>query len=123
MEEIRGEYADIKLTDGIVHVIYKCESYDEKMVDQSIRDRFLVTKNESYPMFSDARKIKKFSREARHRLSQKDAGDGVIAVSILTNSKIQQVIYNFFNVVFKAPSPTRLFSDQEKAMEWLQQFK
>ena len=119
----KEKYYDIWIEDGIVHIIYLYEQFTEEMVDSLIKQRLELTKDKSYPMFSDIRKTKSFTREARQRFAQKDAGYGTMVVAILINSKIQEIIYNFFSTVYKAPSPAKMFTDKEKSLKWLKQFK
>ncbi len=119
LTEKKENYLEVKIENGIVHIIYTHEHYTEQMIDAAIKQTKEVTKGESYVMFVDIRKVKSSTRGARKRLAQKDAKDGTIAAAILINSDIQRVIYNFFNTVFTAPAPTKLFTDKEKAMEWL----
>ncbi len=114
---------DAYIEDDIIYVTFLCEHYTEEMINSAIKQRIAITKDKSYPMFADIRKIKSFTREARQRLAQKDSGYGTKAAAILIDSKIQEVLYNFFNTIYKAPSPAKMFTNREKAIEWLQQFK
>ena len=123
MEETRTNYSDIWIEDGIVYTVLNYENFTEEMVESGIKQRLAITKDNWYPIFADVRKIKNFSREARQRLAQKDAAYGSAAVAIVTNSKVQEVLYNFFNVIYKAPAPTKMFTDPDKAIEWLKQYK
>ncbi len=114
---------DAFFEDDIIHVTFISEHYTEEMIDEAIKQRLEMTKDRIYPMFADISRVKSFTREARQRLAQKDAGLGTKAVAILTNSKAQEVLYNFFNTIYKAPAPAKMFTNKEKALEWLQQFK
>ena len=123
MEETRKNYSEIWLEDGIVYTVLNYEMFTEEMVESGIKQRLAITKDKAYPIYADVRKIKNFTREARQRLAQKDAAFGTAAVAILINSKVQEVLYNFFNVIYKAPAPAKMFTDEAKAIEWLQQYK
>jgi hypothetical protein len=123
MEINTEKYADMWIEDDILYITYTFEDYTEQMVDAGIKQRYELTKDKSYPMYADIRKVKSFTRDARQRMAQKDAGAGTKAVAIMTNSRVQEVIYNFFNTIYKAPAPAKMFSNKEKAIEWLQQFK
>jgi len=116
-------YIDAFIEDGIVYVTFTYEHYTEQMIDSAIKQRLTITIDKEYPMFADIRKIKGGTREARQRLAQKDAAIGTKAVAIYANSKVQEVMYNFFNAIYKAPSPAKMFTNKEKAIKWLQQFK
>jgi len=123
MTENSEDRFSFKIEDGIVHAVFYKEFVDYDYVDAGVKARLELTGEKSYPMFSDFRKVKSSTREARERMAAKDAGIGVSAVAILVNSKIQRVIYNFFNSIYKSPAPARLFTDREKALKWLEQYK
>ena len=123
MENSSNNIAEMSIEDGILYIVYSCDHYTEEMVDAGIKQRYELTKETPYPMFADIRKVKTSTREARQRMSQKDAAFGTKAVAILINSKVQEVLYNFFNVIYKAPAPAKMFTNKEKAIEWLQQYK
>ncbi|MEI6123373.1 MAG: STAS/SEC14 domain-containing protein [Bacteroidota bacterium] len=123
MDKTKDEFFDIWIEDGIVFIATNFEEYTAEMVEEGIKKRLELTKDKSFPMLGDIRKIKNFTREARQRLAQKDAGYGTKAAAILINSRLQEAMYNFFNAIYKAPAPAKMFTDKEKAIEWLQQFK
>lgn len=123
MNEYLDDNIHIKLEDNIIYVVFLKEFYEFEAVDVAIKKKLEIIGDGTYPMFSDFRKVKSGTREARQRFSDKDAGTGVKAVAIFINSKIQKIIYNFFNSIYKAPAPTRIFTDKEKALKWLEQFK
>ncbi|NTW31410.1 MAG: STAS/SEC14 domain-containing protein [Bacteroidetes bacterium] len=122
MENSIKKYMDVWIEDGIVNVTFLCEHYTEEMIDASIKYRLELTKDKTYLMFSDIRKLKSSTCGARKRMAQKDAGKGVIAVAILTNSRIQEIIYNFFIAIYKAPAPAKMFTDKKKALKWLREY-
>jgi len=122
-----NEYTDerfsIQIKDGVVHVVFLKDYIDYDFVNDLINTRIQITGDKTYPMFSDFRKVKSGPREARERMAAKDGGYGVSAVAILINSKIHKIIYNFFHSIYKAPAPAKLFTDKDKALKWLEQFK
>lgn len=123
MKEFRDDRFSIRLVDGIVYVEWFYEYITYEFVDAGIKLRKEITEGKSYPMLSDIRKIKSGSREARQRLSDHDAGEGITAVAVLVNSKTHRILYNFFTSIYKDPAPTRLFTDEEEAFKWLSQYK
>ena len=123
MEKFENDAWKMWIEDDIVFVKFLAAHYTDKMVDEGIKGRLSITKGKEYLMFSDISKLKSSTREARQRMSGKDGGVGVIAVAILSKSKVQEVIYNFFNVVYKAPVLAKMFTDQNKAIEWLKKIK
>ncbi len=123
MKEYKDDGFHMYIDDGIVFIEWLKSDYKYEDVDNAIKMRLELTGNKDYPMFSDIRKVKLGTREARQRLSHKDAGLGVKAVGILMDSKVQQVMFNFFNAVYKSPAPNRIFSNKEAAVKWLQKYK
>jgi len=113
----------IEIINNIVQITVYCEFADFDIVNEGILSRNELCEGKTYPLFSDIRTLKSSTREARERMAAKDAGIGVSAVAILINSKAQRIIYNFFNSIYKAPAPTRLFTNKEKALKWLEQYK
>lgn len=123
MKEFTDDRFSIRLEDGIVFVTWFYDYITYEFVDAGIRIRKELTDGKSYPMLSDIRLIKSGSREARQRLSDRDAGEGITAVAVLVKSKTHRILYNFFTSIYKDPSPTKLFTDESEALKWLSQFK
>jgi hypothetical protein len=113
----------IELNDGVVFITYLREIIDYEFVDDLINARLKLIGERTFPIYADFRMVKRGSREARERMSAKDAGIGVSAVAILINSQVHKTIYNFFHSIYKAPAPAKLFTNKEKALKWLEQFK
>lgn len=121
------EYIDhrfsMKIEDGILYAVFNEEHVDYSLVNDGVTIKKELMKEKSYPMFSDFRKVKSGTRQARERMAAKDAGKGVKAVAVLINSKVHRTIYNFFHSIYKAPAPAKLFTDRDKAIKWLEQYK
>ena len=123
MEKYENEYVKIWIEQDVFHIVYLTEHYTEQMIDHAIKIKFQVNSTEKWhPVFSDIRKAKSFTREARKRFADKDSMDLTSAVAVLINSRIQEVMFNFFKTIFKVPMPTKMFTDEKKAIAWLQQF-
>jgi len=122
-KDYKDERFSIVLENGIIHFTVYKEIFDYAMVNEAINIRKDMFKNNSYPLLSDIRIIKTGSREARERLAAKDAGDGVKAVAGLISNEVHRIIFNFFNTIYKAPVECKLFTNREKALQWLEQFK
>jgi hypothetical protein len=123
MENYVDEDFSIKIEDGIVFIVFFREHADFGFVDKGVKKRIEMTEGRPYPIITDMRKIKSATREARIRISEADAGAGCPAVAVIVNSKLQKVMYNLYNAIFRAPAPCRLFTERKDALEWIQQFK
>ena len=123
MESYIDEEFSIKIEDGIVYIEFFIEHGTYEFVDRGIKKRIELTKGKAYPMVSDVRSMKTSTREGRQRMSEPDSGEGVIAGAVIINSKVQKVIYNLFQAIYKAPTQVKLFNNKEEAVEWVKQFK
>lgn len=123
MKELKDDGYHMYIENGIVFVIFLKQDYNYDDIDRGIKMRKQITAGKPCLLLSDIRKIRFGSREARQRMSDKDAGEGVVAVAIVLSSKIQQMLFNFFATIYKSPAPAKVFSDIESAKEWLQQYK
>ena len=123
MESYIDEDFSIKIEDGIVFIEFFREHGDLQFAEKGIMKRIEITQGRKFPIVSDMRIMKTTTREGRQRMAQPDAGAGVTAVAIIVNSKVQQVIYNLFAAIYKAPAPARVFTSKESAVQWIQQFK
>ncbi len=123
MESYIDDEFSIKIEDGIVYIEFFFEHGTYEIVDRGIKKRIEMTKGKAYPMLSDVRSMKTSTREGRQRMSEPDSGEGVIAGAVVINSKVQQVIYNLFQAIYKAPTQVRLFTNKDEAIEWIKQFK
>ena len=119
MKSYTNKHIQVYIKDGIMRVDYETDIITREMIEDMIINRLRLFSDKDYLMLSDIRKTKHFTREARERLSKEDGGKYVKAVGILVNSKMQEVIYNFFATINKAPAPARLFTSEVKAIEWL----
>lgn len=62
------------------------------------------------------------SKEAREYGGENELGELRKAMAIVVKSMAHRLLANFFINVNKPPTPTKVFNDKKKALEWLQQF-
>lgn len=118
MDEFRDNRIALYWHEGILMCDWFVEEVDYDLVDFGIKIRREMSGNKKTVMLSDIRRLKYMTREGRQRMAAQDAGEGLIAVAVVLNSKIQTTLYNFFSFIYKAPSPTKLFTDKEEAIIW-----
>ena len=83
--------------------------------------RVFFSKGQSYALLVDMKGIKSVTPEARKYM----ASLGTLMVkagALITGSALNRTIGNIFLAIDKPPVPTKLFTSEEKAREWLQQF-
>ena len=74
------------------------------------------------PVFMDGRKIKSVDRPSRVYAASEEASSVIRALGVLVASLYSRMLGNFFLKVSKPPYPTRLFTSEAEAMEWLRTF-
>ena len=72
-----------------------------------------------YPILVDIRKIRSISKEARDHFAMRDRKPGVVAIAMLVSSPLSRIIGNFFLGLNHPSVPTRMFTDRERAEEWI----
>jgi hypothetical protein len=75
--------------------------------------------DKKFPILIDSRGIKSMSREAREHFSTRGRDSKTNAFGIVIKSPLSRVIGNFFLGLNKPAVPTRLFDNEEDALEWL----
>ncbi len=80
-----------------------------------------LTKGQKYAVLIDARVPVQVSPEARKYGSNQERQKDLIAQAIIVNTLANRLIGNFIINFNKPFAPTKLFSDEETAMEWLKE--
>ncbi|MFC2154943.1 STAS/SEC14 domain-containing protein [Acidobacteriota bacterium] len=76
-----------------------------------------------YVICADINNIKSVTKEARDFSGdEREINKSLLAMALITVSPISRVIGNLFMGLNKPPYPAKLFSDKEKAIEWLKDF-
>lgn len=71
------------------------------------------------PVLVDSRGIKYQTKEARDHLISPEAERVSCAVALLVGSPVSRMIGSFFLRNHHHPSPTQMFTEEAKAVEWL----
>lgn len=75
-----------------------------------------------FPILIDSRPIKSMSYEARHHFSVRGRETNTCAFGIIIGSTVSRVLGNFYLGIHKPTVPTKLFDNEEAALQWLKQF-
>lgn len=78
-----------------------------------------LTRGEKYSSLVDARATISLSKEAREWSAKPELHINLIAQAIIVSSLANRIIANFIIKFNRAKAPMRLFSTEEKALEWL----
>lgn len=117
-------YCSSWLENGIVHNVYKpglIITID--IAKQMVGQRLEVSKNISRPVFIDIRNLIAIDAASRSYLAGDEGVKYASAGAIYLNNYIQFLLGNVFLKIDNPLIPTRLFTEKEKALLWLQQHK
>lgn len=121
MEYIENDIVKIYLEGGILFASYQPDlRIDLEIAKKTVEHRLAVSNGVSRPLLADVRNLKYVENDAREYLASKEASQYVKALAVLTDTPIQNLFANFFMKVNKPPMPTHLFTNEGKAIRWLQ---
>lgn len=75
-----------------------------------------------FPILIDSRDIRSITREAREHFSTRGRETKTCAFGIIIKSPISRSVGNFFLGLNKPAVPTRLFDNEEDAIQWLKNY-
>ena len=81
-----------------------------------------VMDGQKAPVFTDARQIKNLTHAARTLGVGKESLKINLAVALLIASPVSRILGNLFVNFSHPPFPTRLFTSEASAVEWLKSF-
>jgi len=109
--------------DGIVHAVTKPGA---EMTLADAREQIAaigkIGRGKGLPLLVDFKNIKSQDRGARTYFAGEEAAKAVTACAILLSSPLSRVIGNFYMGLNKPVTPTKLFTSESKAIEWLEEY-
>ncbi len=106
--------------DGIARVIH-VHGAEVALVDvqETMAAYLRIRKGKSRPLLVDTKSMKSLSREARHYYASDEAAKVASAVALVVDTPVSRVLANFYLGLSNPRLPTRLFSSEDEALEWL----
>ena len=118
-----GVHASYTLDQGILIIDVNLEiPMNLEIAKQVVSERLRFTNNIAYPVLMRYHKFKLGDKESRDYMSTHGIR-GVAAGAFVTKSMIIKNFFNFFINLKKPAVPSKIFSSDEEALRWLQQFK
>lgn len=113
----------MEIVDGILIASYtKGLHMDLNKAKEAVQARLDYQGDILIPCCVDTTGIISTTKEAREYLG-KEGSKGVAVAGLLSNSPFTRTIGNFYLKVTKPTTPTKLFKTQDKALEWLKEFR
>jgi hypothetical protein len=119
------EFVYFELKNDILIATYKPNlEIDLIIAKEIVKSRLEFCKKKSYPTLADITAIKNIVKDARDYFSSAEAAEGITAGALVSKSSFTTIIGNFFlKIAFiKTQIPTRMFTDKQKAIDWLTQY-
>lgn len=109
--------------DGILHVEW-LPGVDETLEDAQATAAACVQLGggQRRPALADIRHMKSETRESRDFWASKERSEHFTAAALLISSGVSRVLGNFFLGVAKPGYPTKLFTSEALAIEWLRDY-
>jgi hypothetical protein len=106
--------------DGIVRIIWvpgaEVTLEDAK---ETMAAYLKLNKGKRLPLFVDTKTMKSLSRDARKYYAGEEAAKVASAVAIIVGTPVSRVLGNFYLGLSNPHLPSRLFSSESEALEWL----
>ncbi len=119
--EIETEFAVFYYDANLLKAIYKENAnISIKAATEIVDKRILITQNKMHKLLIIVPKKINMTKEARDYLSGEYGIKNIIASAIVVTSKYSNFLTKLFIKIIKPPMPTKIFSNEEKAIQWLQ---
>jgi hypothetical protein len=106
--------------DGVVRIIWSPGA--EATLDdakETMAAYLQINKGRRLPILVDTTVMKSFARDARKYYAGEEAANVACAVAIMVGTPVSMVLGNFYLGVSNPHLPSRLFSSENEALEWL----
>jgi len=113
------EFLSLDLVNGILMAALKSETVDLTLAKASVAYRVKHYHDKDYPLFIDIKVVKHITKEARDYLASKEGCNKAASCAIIINSNVTRVLANYFIMINKPLVPTKVFTDEEGAKQWL----
>lgn len=117
-----NEYHKIDLENGIIVATWKINLIDITAAKEASTSRQKLTSGKKYPLLVKMNSIKESTVEARDFLAADNNTKDIAAMALLVDSILGAYNSSFFVAVNKPKVPYKIFNDESKAKEWLEQF-
>jgi len=113
-----------RMNEGIIRTEVKADI--DIILPYAIENSLIVNelcRGRKHPLLIDLKNLKSITPEAREYFSARDRESDISAFAFIIHSTFQRMVGNIF-IQFNRPArPTKLFNDENSALEWLSTYK
>jgi hypothetical protein len=121
--EIAGVYV-VSVNNGVLRIVIKENSFIElNHVKEIVEWRKSLNAQNPQLTLPDVRKAGSINKEAREYTSGAEVEGLDIAMAILADSLPMRILANFFIKMNQPPAPTKMFTSEKKALNWLEKHR
>ena len=108
------------IQDDVLYIVFK-EGADVCIdcMKESKKARLLLQNNQKMKILVDSRGLFNITKEARDYAAEDRHADLSIAMALVSDSLPTKLMMNFFIKFNRPKTPTKMFTDVDKALEWL----
>ena len=119
MNYLDTDFVTLAIKEGVLYAWYKKKLIHLNAAMNIVTDRLDFSNGTDYHSIVDIRELEGVREDARKFLSSDIAIKGLLSMAIIINSGFIASIANVRYMIIKPPIPTKLFSSEEKAKEWI----
>lgn len=119
---INNDYIILGLSDGVLFCWHKPVIINLRIAKEIVQQRHDMSKGESYPCVVDIRDLGGVEMDAVNYFSSEKSSRNITAMALIIKSSIVANLANFYYKLFGSKIPTRLFSCELQAKEWIKQY-
>ena len=121
---LENDFVEIWFENGIVHVTFKRNTHlTLESAQKIVTDRMIVSRNTTTPICMDIRNLVSIDLQTHKFMASKEALNCISASAFVIRGLINRMLMDVFVTLFKPIVPTASFTDEEKAVEWLEKYK
>ena len=121
---LENKYAEYWIENGVLFLVYKPRLVlTIEVAKKIVEDRLKVSNGISRPMFLDARNFLSTNRETMRYYKTREVVQCVTAGAGLLGTQLGWLAGSIFLALEKPLIPSKLFTDEKKALEWLEKYK
>lgn len=121
---IENDFAEIWFESGIVHIVYKAGCVlNITNIKPIVQDRIKVSNGKVSPILIDLRNLVTSDNATRAYLATPEAEKYLNSGAMLITNEIQKLLMNLYLKIDVPKLPAKVFTNKEKALEWLERFK
>ena len=117
-----NQYFELEIKNGIFIGKYITDHITLDVAQSFVEESVKITSGKKLPSLFDSRNMKVLETSARKYYAELGSPMLASAVAMLVHGSSQELVGNLFIHFYKLSVPAKLFTDENKAIQWLEKF-